>query len=123
MFSQRHAIPAVVVALLLVGCMRYASWETFARTPGYRAPKAFPLVVVRSEVVRREDEAGFVMTTALAAQEDLRNQGIEVAIEEAREGYAPLPRVEVLFLTWDEGNRAERWASWGMAGMPPSSRT
>jgi hypothetical protein len=109
-----------LVALLLTSCSRfvsdYATWDRFSRSRGYAAPRRLMLVVARSDTVRAQDDGGFVDTTALVVQSDLRESGIEAELVDARVRLEPAPRVELSFLNWGEGDKSARMLSLGIAG-------
>jgi hypothetical protein len=106
---------AVVLALPLVACWHYATWEHFSRTAKYTAPKQLTLVVIQAESARGKD-GGFALTTAEVVQKDLREQGVAAELARAPNDAAPLPRVELSFLAWDDGNPSVQYLSEGLVG-------
>ncbi|HEX5100307.1 MAG TPA: hypothetical protein VFV94_12445 [Polyangiaceae bacterium] len=112
--TRRRTVLFFTVALLS-GCGHYASWEQFTRQPSYQLPRSVPLVVSRSTLVETHDDGGFADTVILVVQQDLREEGIEAHVMDARKDN-PSPRVELNFMDWTEGSQAARYLSNGLAG-------
>lgn len=106
-----------LTTFLCAGCgAHYASWEQFSRQPSYELPRSVPLVVSRSTLVQTHDDGGFADTVVLVVQQDLREEGIEVEVMDARKDN-PHPRIELQFLDWTEGSQAERYLTAGLVGQ------
>ena len=102
---------SVLLAVLALGCTSYANWQSFQRTPGYRAPAELDLVVARSDEVRARDQAEFVETAVLTVMDDLRKEDVIGHIVEASGKPPTPPYVGLSFVYWTPGDRAVQ--SWG----------
>jgi hypothetical protein len=117
MMKSRLPTAMFLATALLAGCgAHYASWEQFARRPSYELPRSVSLVVSRSPLVQTHDDGGFADTVVLVVQRDLREAGIEARVMDARTEN-PEPRVELAFMDWTEGNQAERYFKYDLAGQ------
>jgi hypothetical protein len=105
------------LALCLAGCTTYASWHSFARSPGYRVPHEIKIVVARTDAVRAHDDGGFVGTAVLVVEDDLREQGVEGHIVDATAHPPAPPYVELSFSGYTEGSGAARYFTNGIAGQ------
>jgi hypothetical protein len=105
------------LAWCLAGCTSYASWHAFARSPGYRVPQEIKIVVGRPDCRRAQDNGGFVDTTVLVVEDDLRERGIEGHIVDATPHPPPPPYVELSFSGYTEGSGAARYFTNGIAGQ------
>ncbi|HWP08270.1 MAG TPA: hypothetical protein VNN72_21160 [Polyangiaceae bacterium] len=117
MATSRRRTVLFLTAALLSGCAtQYASWEQFTRQPSYALPRSVPLVVSRSTLVQTHDDGGFADTVILVVQQDLREEGIEVHVMDARKDN-PAPRIELNFMDWTEGSQAARYLTEGLVGQ------
>jgi len=106
-----------LAAALVAGCgFHYASWEQFSRRPNYELPRSVSLVVSRSTLVQTHDDGGFADTVVLVVQQDLREEGIEAHVMDARKDN-PAPRIELNFMDWTEGSQAEPYRTSGLVGQ------
>lgn len=102
---------------VLAGCgAHYASWEQFMRRPSYELPRSVSLVVSRTALVQTHDDGGFADTVVLVVQQDLRDEGIETNVMDARKDN-PEPRIELNFMDWTEGSQAAKYMTSGLVGQ------
>ncbi len=108
---------ALGLASCLVSCTYYANWHTFARSSGYRVSQEITIVVARADSVREKDDGGFVDTTVLVVEDDLRKAGVEGHIVDATAHPPAPPYVELSFSSYTAGSGVVRYLTDGMAGQ------
>jgi hypothetical protein len=115
--STSRTLKTLGVALWLCGCTNYATWHSFARSPGYLVPEQVEIIVARTDSVRANDDGGFVDTTVLTVEDDLRERGIEGHIVDATEHPPAPPYVELSFSGYTKGSGVARYFTNGIAGQ------